>query len=82
MAHYQKEKKMENYIICPNCKTTITDTKLINEAANSEGAFTQFMRCECGERITYWQITAQLKEQRTIGRRFKNWIRSFSHTQS
>jgi len=73
---------MENQIVCPKCNKTTSNTALINEAANGEGAFTQYMRCECGERLTYWQITAQLNKQRTIGRRFKNWFRSFSHSRS
>lgn len=73
---------MENYIICPNCKKKISDTKLIDEASNNEGAYTQFMRCECGERITYWQITVQLNKQRTIGERIKKWVRGFSHNRS
>jgi hypothetical protein len=32
------------------------------------------------ERITYWQITAQLRGQKTISRKFQNWVRTLSHS--
>ncbi len=73
---------MENQIVCPKCKKTLSDNPIINQAIKGEGSFTQSMRCECGERVTYWQITAQLRAQKTFVKRFKNWIRSFSHSRS
>lgn len=69
---------METQIVCPNCKKTISNKSIIDDAVNGEGSDTQSINCECGERITYWNIRAQLRDQNTIGRRFKNWIQSLS----
>ncbi len=41
----------------------------------------EFIVCECGEKITYWKITAQLRKQKTIGRRFQNWVGTLFHKQ-
>jgi hypothetical protein len=76
-----KGKKMENYIVCPHCKKTISNNSIIDEAVKGEGLGSEFFNCECGERITYWQITAQLRDQKSIGRRFKNLFRTPSHSQ-
>lgn len=67
---------MENQVVCPKCKKPVTDTALIRDALNGEGSASQSITCDCGERITYWQITAQLRSHKTNGYRFKNWIRS------
>jgi len=69
---------MENQIVCPNCKKTISNNSIIDDAAKGDGADTQFLICDCGERITYWQITAQLRNQKTFGMKFQNWVRSRS----
>lgn len=71
---------MENQIVCPHCKKVIANTPIINDAANGEGSDTQFMICDCGERLSYWQITAQLRKQKTFGQRFQNWVRSLSQS--
>jgi hypothetical protein len=70
---------MENHIICPNCKKTITNHSIIEEAAKGEGSDTQSIICDCGERITYWQVTAQLRGQKTVSWKFKNWARTLAH---
>lgn len=72
---------MENYIICPNCKKSISNNAVIDEAAKGEGADTQSIVCDCGERITYWRITEQLRDQKKTGMKIKNWFgnRSKSH---
>jgi hypothetical protein len=49
--------KMENKIVCPHCKKTISNNPIINDAEKSEGSDTQSIICDCGVRITYWQIT-------------------------
>jgi len=67
---------MENQVVCPKCNKPVTDTALISDALKGEGSASQSITCECGERITYWQITAQLRSQKTNGFRFKNWVRS------
>jgi hypothetical protein len=51
---------------------------LIDEAATGAGSASRSINCECGERITYWAITAQLRKQKTLGRRIQKWWRSFS----
>jgi len=69
---------MENQITCPNCKKIISNTSIIDEAAKGVGSDTQSIVCDCGERITYWQITAQLRNQKKPMARFRNWLHSFS----
>jgi hypothetical protein len=71
---------MENQIVCPHCKKTIANNKIIAEAAKGTGSDTQSIVCECGERITYWQVTAQLRDQLTLSGRFRKWIRSFARS--
>lgn len=72
---------MENYVTCPNCKRRISNEVLIDEAATQEGSSSRSINCECGERITYWAITAQLRKQKTVGRRIQKWWRSLSTAQ-
>lgn len=79
----QKGKKMENQIICPHCKKTIANNPVIDEAAKGECTGANFINCECGERITFWAITAQLREQKTFSSKLQNWWRStFSKAQN
>ena len=73
---------MENTIVCPQCKKTIAQSPIVDAAAKGEGDQKQSVICDCGERITYWQITAQLRDQKTMGWRFKNWVWRLSHSQS
>jgi hypothetical protein len=70
---------MDNHIVCPHCKKKISNNPIIDDAAKGEGSDAQSYICDCGERITYWQITAQLRDQRAISRRFQNWVRTLSH---
>ncbi len=72
---------MENQIICPHCQRKISNNPIIEDAANRKGSDTQFVICECGERITYWQITAQLRDQDKIGVRIQNWLHSLFRSQ-
>lgn len=72
---------MENQITCPHCQRKISDHPVVDSAAKREGADTQFLLCECGERITYWQITAQLRDQKKIGFRLKHWLRGLGKSQ-
>jgi hypothetical protein len=69
---------MGNYVTCPHCKKTISNDPLIDEAAIRAGSAARSINCECGERITYWAITAQLRKQKTLGRKIQKWWRSFS----
>ena len=73
---------MEYQIVCPHCKKTISNNPVIDDASKGEGSAGQSIVCDCGERISYWQITAQLRAQQTISRRFKNWVGTFSHSHS
>ncbi len=65
---------MENQITCPKCKKTITNDLIIEDAAKGEGSNKRWITCDCGERITYWQITAQLRDQKKPGRRIQKWF--------
>ena len=71
---------MENQIICPACKRTITNDPVIDSAANGEDhrMGSQFVICVCGERISFWAITAQLRDQRKPAAKLRNWFRNLS----
>jgi hypothetical protein len=73
--------QITNQITCPKCKKTISNDPLIEAAVTGAGNGSQNIICECGERITFWAITAQLREQKTASRRIQNWFRSFSRSQ-
>lgn len=73
---------MENQIVCPNCKKLISNNSIIDEAANGKGSDTQSIICSCGERITYWNITAQLRDQKTFGMKLQNWVKSLSRSRN
>jgi hypothetical protein len=67
---------MENQIICPACKRTITNNPVIDAAANGEDQAlgSEYVICECGERISFWAITAQLRDQKKPVAKFLNWF--------
>lgn len=72
------DKQITNQITCPNCKTVISNHPLIDAAAKGEGNGSQHIICVCGERITFWAITAQLRDQKTFGVRIQNWFHTLS----
>jgi hypothetical protein len=65
---------MANQITCPKCGKLITDNPIIDSAANGNGLGSTFIICDCGERITFWAITAQLRAQKAPAQRFQNWL--------
>lgn len=69
---------MENQIKCPHCKKIIVDHPVIESAVKGEDRGSTFLICECGEKITFWAITAQLRDQNKPGARILKWLRSFS----
>ena len=73
---------MENQITCPHCQRIVSNNPIINDAAERTGSGRQFLICECGERITYWQIVAQLRDQKKIGSRIKIWFRGLVKSQN
>ena len=73
---------MENYVICPNCKKTISKEPIIDAAAKKEAYKSRLLSCECGETITYWVITAQLRKQKTLGWKIRNWLQPVSQEHS
>lgn len=62
-------------IICPNCKRTISDNSILDSADVGEGHNSDFITCECGEKINYLEMKNQLMGQKTIGKRFLSWLR-------
>ena len=72
---------MENQIVCPKCNKTIGNNPIIEDVIKGEGSAAQSILCECGEKITYWQMTAQLRDQKTFGYKLQNWFRSLTHSQ-
>jgi len=73
---------MENYVICPHCKRTITNNPLIETAMKGEGNGTQGITCECGETINYWEVTELLRGQKTLLSKIQSWWRSLSNNQA
>ena len=71
---------MENQINCPNCKRIIANNPIIEDAAKRQGSDIQSMTCECGERITYWQITEQLRRQKSFGSKIGNLFHNSSRS--
>jgi hypothetical protein len=71
---------MENQITCPACKRTISNNSVVDSAARGENHTmgSEYVICECGERISFWAITAQLRDQKKPVERFLNWVHSFS----
>ena len=71
---------MENQITCPNCKRTISNNPVIDSAAKGEDHTmgSEYVICECGERISFWAITAQLREQQKPVAKVLNWFRGLS----
>ena len=69
---------MEAYIVCPHCKKTISNNPVIDSAAKGEDRGSTFVTCDCGEKITFWAVTAQLRDQKKPVARFLNWFRSLS----
>lgn len=71
---------MENQITCPACKRTIANSPVVDSAAKGadHAMGSEYVICECGERISFWAITAQLREQKTPVARFRNWLDSLS----
>lgn len=69
---------MENQITitCPQCGKTYTDDPIITDAITGAGDAARFIMCECGQRISFWAITAQLREQKKTGLRFCNWVKT------
>jgi hypothetical protein len=71
---------MENQITCPACKRTITNNPVVDSAARAEdhAMGSEYVICECGERISFWAITAQLRDQKRPVERVLNWFRNAS----
>jgi hypothetical protein len=69
---------MENKITCPNCRTTISNDPIIEDAAMNAGSGTRMITCECGENIDYWSIRSQLKEQKKLIWKIRSLFRNSS----
>lgn len=75
-------KQMKNHIVCPKCEKTIAISDIIGDEAKGPGSFSRHLMCDCGERISYWGIAAQLYDHKRLSWKFQNWLRSLSHNQS
>ncbi len=69
---------MENYIVCPHCKKTISNNPVVDSAVKGEDRGSTFVTCDCGEKITFWAITAQLRNQKKPVAKILKWFRSLS----
>ena len=67
-------------VTCPQCRRTITNHPVIDAAAKRENQYTtmQFVICVCGERISFWAITAQLTAQKRPVETIHKWYRGGS----
>jgi hypothetical protein len=72
--YIDKEKTMGNQITCPHCNRTISNNPVIDSAAMGEDKGSTFLICQCGEKITFWAITAQLRDQKKPVARIKKWF--------
>jgi hypothetical protein len=62
---------MENQITCPHCNRTISNNPVADSTAKGEDKGSTFIICESGEKITFWAITAQLRDQKSLWRESK-----------
>jgi RNase P subunit RPR2 len=69
---------MDNQITCPNCGKVITNNPVVDSAVNKENRGSTFVMCDCGEKISFWAISAQLRDQKTLGHKIKKWFRNLS----
>ena len=69
-------------ITCSECGRLIADDPLIALAVSGKGQASQFIKCECGNQISFWAVTAQLRDQKKLGRRFGNWLRTLFKKQN
>jgi hypothetical protein len=52
---------------------------IIDSAARGELHGSELITCECGQNITFWAITAQLRDQKKkISRKIREWWQSLS----
>jgi hypothetical protein len=58
---------MDYHITCPECNRIITNDPLIEAAAKEENLGSSSITCECGHKISFWAISAQLRKQHTLG---------------
>jgi len=59
-----KEKAIENQITCPHCKRTLSNDSVIDSDGKESGLMSTFVYYECGEKITFRAIIAQLSDQK------------------
>ena len=71
---------MMSKVVCPNCQKVLPNNDVIDDAAKGEGSYLREVICECGERMTFWQIKALLREQNTFGWKLRKMIRSLSRS--
>ena len=63
-------------VTCPQCGKIIADDPLIALAVSGKGEASQFIKCKCGNQISFWAITAQLRDQKKFSRRVGDWFRA------
>lgn len=73
---------MENYVVCPKCNRTITDNPIIDAAARGELHGSEYIICECGQNITFWAVTAQLRDHKKISQKVKDWWQKITKTRT
>lgn len=70
-------------IKCQHCgKVVAADAPLIALARSGKGKSSQFITCECGEKITFWNITAQLREQNKPWHKLIVWFQGLFNRQA
>ncbi|MFC1936217.1 hypothetical protein ACFLYP_00975 [Chloroflexota bacterium] len=65
---------MENQLVCPNCNTTISNNPVIDAAVRKEAFGAKVITCECGEKMTFWEIMDRQRTQKPLNWEFQDWI--------
>ncbi len=69
---------MENYLISPNCNTTISNDPLIEATARKEDSGARAITCDCGEKITFLAITTNNENKTRATRDSKIGFKTYS----
>jgi hypothetical protein len=53
---------MKNQIKCPHCRSTISNDSDLDYEGKDAGLVSTFVYCECGEKISFRKIIAQISD--------------------
>jgi hypothetical protein len=56
---------MENLILCPYCKKTISNDSVLHSEAKDAGLASSYVYCGCGEMVAITTIIDQIRNQKS-----------------